>query len=201
VLTDATPSAGAEVGDRRRRWTRSVAAALAVLAAGLWWTWPGLRGDGDAVDVLVLPGELLVRAERSITLRVREQGLAIEWFGSPGWCDDPDRLRSEVDDVSPDVVVVAFTDDRGCAAAAAPALAGVRRVAVVDGPDPGEIAALGYDVVDPSRLVGQPGAAATMPCEWWEAECPPAGIEVRGPDGELTDAGGERLARMLAARL
>ncbi len=41
----------------------------------------------------------------------------------------------------------------------------------------------------------------TLPCEWWEEPCAPDGTVVRDSDGRLTEAGGERLARVLVAAL
>ena len=56
----------------------------------------------------------------------------------------------------------------------------------------------GVTVVDPTVLLGDDGTVA-MPCEWWD-NCVGT-IAVRGDTGDLTDAGRERLARMVSAAI
>lgn len=177
---------------------------IAVVAAGVWWLWPTLTDADRDVDVLVVGDGMLADARRSIELRIREEGLSVEWFESSGWCDDIDVLASAVDDVEPARVVVAFDGAAGCLDAATSAIGDAAGVAVVvadDGPDRAAVAAAGFRTVDPSRLIGAPGGPVELPCEWWEQPCAPAGMPVRGESGALTEAGAERLARMVVAVL
>ncbi|MGH9132660.1 MAG: hypothetical protein ACRDZZ_01890 [Ilumatobacteraceae bacterium] len=179
----------------------AVVAVLAVLGA-LWWLWPTLTGAGDDVDVLVVGDGTLAGARRSIELRVREAGLSIEWYEGAGWCGELDALASAVDVTRPAHVVVTFTPGAECLEEAAAALADVGLLAVVDRPaDDPAVAAGGFDIVDPTRLTSTPDGPATLPCEWWEEPCPPGGTTVREADGTLTEAGGERLARILVTAL
>jgi hypothetical protein len=147
---------------------------------------------------------MLADARRPIEQRVREAGLSIEWYEASDWCGDVDRLASVIDDTEPGRVMVAFDDDAKCAEAAAAAIGDTDVVAILQpgvGPDVGTLAATGYETVDPTRLIGGPGGAVTLPCEWWEEPCAPDGTVVRDSDGRLTEAGGERLARVLVAAL
>jgi hypothetical protein len=178
--------------------------ALALVVAGLWWLWPTLTGAEHDVDVLVVGDGVLAEARRSIDLRIREEGLAVEWFEASDWCDDIGRLATVVDDVGPARVVLAFDGADACVGAATAAIGDADGVAVVvpgAGPDPAAVAAAGFLTVDPTRLIGAPGEPVELPCEWWEQPCLPAGTPVRGADGALTEAGAERLARVVAASL
>jgi len=176
---------------------------LTAVVAGVWWLWPTLTGAEHDIDVLVVGDGMLAEARRSIELRVREEGLFVEWYESSGWCDEIGRLASDVDDVEPGRVVVAFDGAAACVDAAATAIGSADGVAVVvpgAGPDPATVAAAGFQTVDPTRLIGA-GGTVELPCEWWEEVCEPTGTAVRSADGSLTEAGGERLARILAASL
>jgi len=176
---------------------------LAVVVAGVWWLWPTLAGSQHHTDVLVVGDGMLGEARQSIEQQVREAGLSVEWYESSGWCDEIGGLASVVEDVEPARVVVAFDGTATCVDAAATAIGGADGVAVVipgAGPEPTTVAAAGFDTVDPSRLIGVAGSVE-LPCEWWEQTCPPTGTTVRGADGGLTEAGAERLARVVAASL
>jgi hypothetical protein len=186
-----------------------VAVAVAML---VWWAWPTWSGRDRDLDVLVAGDELLTDAQRSIELRVREEGLTVDWSTassvSGDWCDDPAALAAEVDRLDPRHVVVSFAggaDDTTCVEDVLDAL-DERHVVLVSQPGDGvDIVELGdstsasVDVLDPTRLIGGPDVTV-QPCQWWE-ECPPGGVRVRDVDGRLTDIGGERLAHMLAASL
>lgn len=178
--------------------------AMAAVIAGTWWLWPTINGSERDVDVLVVSDGVLAEARRSIELRIREDGLSVEWFESSDWCDEIDMLATAVDDTEPAQVVVAFDTATACIDAAAAAIMNADGVAVVvagAGPDPSTVAAAGFRTVDPTRLIGAPGGTTTLPCEWWEQPCAPTGTPVREADGALTESGGERLARVLAATL
>ena len=176
---------------------------LAAVVAGVWWLWPTLTGYDDDVDVLVVGDGMLADARRSIELRVREEGFNVEWHEAAGLCDDIGALEALIERADPGRVGVALTDGPACPEAAATAMSTTDGLVVVagGGPDPAALAAAGFDIVDATRLIGAPGGQVTMPCEWWEQPCPPEGIVVRDADGSLTEAGGGRLARVLAAAL
>jgi hypothetical protein len=146
---------------------------------------------------------MLADARRSIELRIREEGFTVEWREATGLCDDIGALATLIEATDPGRVVVALDDRPACPEAAITAMRGAERLVVVagGGPDPASLAEAGFDIVDPTRLLGAPGGPVTMPCEWWEQPCPSEGTVVRGADGGLTEAGGERLARVLAAAL
>lgn len=191
---------------RRRLGARGVGVllwGLAVVVAGVWWLWPTLTGADDDVDVLVVGDGMLADARRSIELRVREEGFNVEWHEAVGLCDDIGALEALIETTDPGRVVVALTDGPACPEAASTAMSSPDRLVVVagGGADPAALDAAGYDIVDATRLIGAPGGQVTMPCEWWEQPCPPEGIVVRDADGSLTEAGGGRLARVLAAAL
>jgi hypothetical protein len=57
----------------------------------------------------------------------------------------------------------------------------------------------GTDVLDPTRLVGDP-SVTQLGCQWWET-CETGSVRVRDDAGRLTESGSERLARMIAASL
>jgi hypothetical protein len=177
---------------------------IAAAVAGMWWLWPAVSGSARDVDVLVVGDGVLAEARRSIELRIREEGLSVDWFESDDWCDEIDALATVVDDTEPARVVVAFDGQTACIDAAAAAITGTDGVAVVvagAGPDPSTVAAAGFRTVDPTRLIGAPDGTVTLPCEWWEQSCAPPGTTVRDVAGVLTETGGERLARVLAATL
>jgi hypothetical protein len=188
----------------------AIVGTAAVVAVLVWWAWPTWSGrDGD-LDVLVAGDEMLTDAQRSIDLRVREEGLTVAWStvsnASSDWCDDPGALAAEVDRLDPRHVVVSFAggaDDATCVGDVLDALDGRHAVLVTQPGDDLDLLGTGesgsVDVLDPTRLIGGPDATVE-PCQWWE-ECPPGGVQVRAVDGRLTDIGGERLARMIAASL
>lgn len=177
---------------------------LVVVAAGLWWLWPTFTGADDDIDVLVVADGELAEARRSVELRVREAGLSIAWREAPGLCDDVDAFSALADELDPGRVVVALGDGPACPEAAATAMHGADQLVVVaagEGSDPAALVTAGFDVVDPTRLIGSPGGSVVLPCEWWEQPCPPGGMVVREADGSLSEAGAERLARVLVAEL
>jgi hypothetical protein len=59
----------------------------------------------------------------------------------------------------------------------------------------------GATVLDPTRFVGNAVEPTSMPCQWWETCTADGTIAVRGPDGSLTQEGGDRIARLIVAAL
>jgi hypothetical protein len=186
----------------------ALAVAAAVLLVG-WWAWPTWRGDDAELDVLVVADGFLTDAERSVDLRVREEGWALDWSdAATSWCDDPAALREEVERRDPGDVVVSFGAGAGDAACVGQLVRAVEsagaRVVVVDQPGSGlDVAAVdaaGGEVASPERFVGLPGDLAPRSCEWWE-ECETGSTVTRADDGALTESGGERVARVLVAAL
>jgi len=190
--SDESVLVGAD-GDRRRHHVAAVLVALGALVVGTWWIWPGVTGQGDDVDVLVIGDDLLTDAEKSLELRVRETGRSIEWFESSGDCAaDRAALADVVADRRPDSVVAQV----GSCAVDALDGTGTDVVLVVE---PGVSEPVtGARVVDPERLVGRPEPGMALPCMWWE-DCPTGTIEVRDESGGLTPAGADRLAVLVAA--
>jgi hypothetical protein len=56
-------------------------------------------------------------------------------------------------------------------------------------------------LVDPTRYVGGLLTEAALPCQWWDACAINGTVEVRNADGSLTEAGSDRVARMIVAEL
>ena len=200
------------VSGRSARTARPALVALAVAAIVAlvgWWAWPSLAGDDDELDVLAVGDGFLTGAQRSVDLRVREEGWRIEWSEAVGsWCDDPAPLREEVERRDPGHVVLSFgagATDPACVGDLVRAVASTgARVVVVDQPGTGldgaAVTAAGGEVASPGRLVGDPGDTAPRRCEWWE-ECQTGSVVARADDGALTEVGGERMARVLVAAL
>jgi hypothetical protein len=197
-----------EPSARTRRRPGPISGTVGVLAVGVlvlaWWAWPTWSGADDRLDVLVVGDELLTASQRSIELRVREEGMTVDWSeAADDWCDDPRALAEDVSRRGPRNVVVSFArgaDDPTCITGALDAL-GDRDVVVVwqpgapRAPEPLE----DTDVLDPTRLLGEP-SVSELGCQWWET-CETGSVQVRDDAGRLTEAGSERLARMIAASL
>jgi hypothetical protein len=206
---DDPPAADTAEPARRRIGQAAVLALLVVLLA-MWWAWPTMAGDDAELDVMVAGDAFLVGAERSMDLRVREEGWTIAWSGAgaTSWCDDPGVLRDELDRHDPGDLVLSFADGSRDAACVERFLRGVQdgdtRVVVVVQPGAGPDAALvgqaGAEVADPGRLLGEPGEDPVRACEWWE-NCQDGATTVRAGDGTLSPDGGERVARVVVAAL
>lgn len=194
--TESTPPRG----QRRRVTGAAVAVAALVAGAAVWWAWPTFTHDSRP-GVLVVADDFIAGGERSFELRAREDGRTVRWVAfDPAWCDDPSLVAAMVERVDPERVVVSA---QRCVLTISGALRS-RHPLVVQRPEAetaGALATIGAVVVDPERLVGQPGDDPRRPCEWWERCDLDGRIAVREPSGELTTDGQERVARMVVAAL
>ena len=166
-----------------------------------WWAWPSLAGHDERLGVLVVGDPFLEPGRRSIELQVREIGESVRWEPlDEASCSDLAAFTQLVDDADPEHLVIPATAVERCAGA----LGDRHVVAVVQpgsGSDTPALEGAGYDVVDPERLVGQPGGDLRLECEWWETCDGDGRIAVRDDNGALTAAGNERVARMIVAAL
>lgn len=193
---------GRRVGSVPISWIAVLAVALVVVG---WWGWPSVNGSSDQLDVLVVADPAVVAGETTIARAVRGDGLSAA-FAAPAddWCSAAPVIAEAVAARSPSIVVLSFASLGGCGSAgvqAAIAAAGDRRVIVVAqaGDARDSVLAVG-DAVDPARLVGADAVATRMTCKWWDA-CDNGSVAVRDDAGHLTDAGFERVARLLVAQL
>lgn len=195
-----------EGSDRRVR-TRgilSLGLASAGLMVALAWWWPGLSGQGKRSDVTVIATGEISKAREAVSRRIREAGLSVTWEDSvSSWCE----ASSLLDSVSTPVVVVAPDDLRPCTDAGAMVDAGsisaheVRRWVVVafdESSTVEELEVRGARRVATERLIG--GTDEEVPCVWWD-DCPKSGAVVTRTRSGLTEAGRQRLARLIVASL
>lgn len=196
-------------------------AIVACAALALWWWWPYLVRDPERVDVVVLGDGQVAEARDPLERRIRETGRSVRTLAAPvTWCDAVAQVVAETPAWSPSVVVVSVrAADPACSGFASAGDDGWRRLVeaarparvvlvVQPGPVPAGqprevVEALrlggGWIVADPTELLGEEGEAR-LPCQWWD-DCEGDGtVQVRD-GGRLTPAGGERLARVVAAVL
>lgn len=191
------------------RWhptSTALAFGVALLAAALWWWWPSLARDPDRLDVLVVGDGEVTEASEPIARRIREEGMSVEVVALDP-CANPSVVADAMGDRSPAVVVLSPSvpcadwpalveaprdDDRQVIALVQPGTVTADDVAALDDLDVG--------IADPSRLVpSEPGARVA--CLWWD-DCEADGlVVVRSPDGRLTSAGAERVARVLTGTI
>lgn len=185
---------------QRIAWLVALAGALCVAA---WWVWPSWNGSDGKLDVIVISDPALAAGEVTIARNLRADGHTAEYGPVVAdWCAAAPAVADAVAQRSPSTVVLSFAALGACGpdgVQQAVAAAGGRRVIVVlQAGDASDVAAAAGRVVDPARMVGADPVPTRMPCQWWEI-CDQTGhIDVRGPDGQLTGAGLDRLARMLA---
>jgi hypothetical protein len=173
---------------------------IAVLAGG-WWAWPSFGADPPGV--LVVDDGFLTAGRRSLERRAREDGKSVHWVSfDRRWCDDPGTFERVVQQAGVRQVVVAIGGRPACVATLVEAVGGRQVVAVVEPGAAGADQLAAEEVVDPTRLVGEPDPDGRLTCEWWEEACDGDGrIAVRDGAGVLTAAGQERVARMIVAAL
>lgn len=169
-----------------------------ILAAATWYVLPVFSGNHG--DVAVWGGGSIESSIDTLSFELRDRGRGVQWAGAGStWC--------ELADVEPstagvDVVVLAPEANGTCAGDAVAAAIGrwSDAVEVVVVPLGGATAPTSHHatVIDAEVLLGT-GTTTSMPCEWWDS-CQ-GDVAVRGPDGELTEAGRARLARMISAAI
>lgn len=176
-----------------------VAMSLAVVLA--WW-WPGLTGRGARSEVTVIGTGEISDAREVLSRRIREVGLSVQWVESvTTWCD----VSALLDEGDTGVLVLAPDELESCTAggkivdAANISSRQARRLVLVALEPSSTVASLeerGGRRVVVERLIGD--VDEPMPCVWWD-ECPSSGTVVTRTKIGLTDAGRQRLARMIAA--
>ncbi len=171
--------------------------AIALLAVYLW---PTFTRSADRVDVAVVGNGAVVTAADEIARHLRERGLAV-------------AVVTQIDPCAPDAIEAATSGARAVVASFVGATYDACRDAIFDGfsrLDRVIVVAQDADVipgsVDATWLV-PPLAGARLGCQWWEPFAPAAAIAncegdglitVRDELGELTEAGRDRFARVVA---
>jgi hypothetical protein len=200
-----------------------VALGVAVLVGGIAYLWPTVGRSSGRLDVVVAGDGFALESQQALERRLRERGLSVESLvaASSSLCDDRAALEGVVRRRHPRVVVLSFQhpepDCPGIASTGDPTAAlygdvvrslGDARVVLAVQPAAQDEAVQSVylalrsqrraSVADPSTLLGGAAAPAAMRCQWWD-DCRPDGtVEVRAGDGgALTDAGGQRFARVV----
>lgn len=193
----------------RRRWGRihTASAVVAVMVVAVWYSWPLI--GGDARTVAILTDDALLEVVPHVNTEIRERGRNVTDLASVSdWC----TLAAGVDDLELDddtrFLVLVLNDRGDCSddpvAEVLDALAAIDVdpvVVIVPGSfldnEPVLLAPEVRTAVV-SHLLGGPGQT-DMQCEWWD-DCPPEGaVAVRSVDGSFTDAGLDRIARVVAS--
>src|SRR5262245_41018005 len=184
----------------------AVAASVGVM---VWWWWPAVTGRGNGTDVVVIGAGDVSDASGDLVARLREQGLAadVATDGPANWCEAAESAPGvKALAAGRRVAVIGFsalgTCDGHPVGATLDRLAG-RDVVVVAEPGPAgdfvraATAARAVLVVDPSQLLGDNVAGARLACQWWD-DCANGFVVAREPDGSLSAAGCQRVARAIA---
>lgn len=203
------------------RGLQRVAPRAVVLALIVWW-WPSLTGAGDHVNVILAGDQEIVADSNPVIRRLRERGLEVEVHPEwTSWCDAADALGPRMADLDAEAVVLSFRHEGRCPtavgqpdmavdrlarSAAAENIALVVVAAAQGDVEPPVAEAVGrlqangrVAVADAGRLLGGDQSAQRVNCEWWD-DCGPAGlVAVRDERGALTEAGLERVARVVVA--
>jgi len=188
--------------------SRKVVGATVVVGTLLvaWW-WPGLTGQDQQTDVVIVSSPTFVESQEFIDRRLREEGFTTEWRTWRGRNCSFDVS----DEQSFEVLVLELPGSAECdGTALTVAVKDLRatwpsRPMVVvlewDAADPSEslmqtLGALNMSLVDPRSLIGSDGD--TQKCFWWD-DCPSDGRITTVESGRLTDAGKQRLARSIVS--
>jgi hypothetical protein len=183
-----------------RAWLATL--GVGVVAAATWYLLPVFSGDHG--DVAVYGGDTIESSIDGLSYQLRDRGRNVSWVAAGStWCELAE-VEFDVDDV--DVVVLAPEALGACGgnpvATTIDRLHGkVQLVIVALGRAAEATSVKATDrvtMVDPAALLGADGTI-TMPCEWWD-NCVGT-IAVRTDSGDLTDAGRERMARMVSAAI
>jgi hypothetical protein len=193
----------------RLKWGRlhTASAVVAVIAGAVWYAWPLI--GGDARTVAVITDEVLIDALPHLNKEIRERGREVVALSPvPDWC----TLAAGVGDLELDddvrFLVLAVTERGDCSE---DPVVEVLETLEGTGVDPvvvilpssyldTEAVSLAPEVRTAvvGHLLGGPDQL-NMPCEWWD-DCPDDGeVPVRSGDGSLTDAGLDRIARVVAS--
>ena len=202
VPTDATS---------RFKWGRlhTVSAVVVVIAGAVWSAWPLIGGDASAVAVIT--DEVMLDVVPHLSSGIRERGREVSDLGSSAdWC----TLAADVGDLELDddirFLVLALAERGDCTN---DPVADVLEALEATDVDPvlvilpgshldTEPASLPPDVRTAmvEHLLGGPDQL-NMQCEWWD-DCPADGVvPVRWSDGSFTEAGFDRIARVVASIL
>jgi hypothetical protein len=182
------------------------AAAVIGILLVVWW-WPGLTGQDQQTDVVIVSSSTFVDAREFIDRRLREEGFTTEWSPSKG-----DLCSFELpDSKSSAVLVFELNTSLACdAVLVEDSLIDLRSawssrpiIAVLnwDAPNPSEslirtLRSLNMTLVDPRGLIGSDGDVQN--CFWWD-DCPPDGRVMTIRNGRLTAAGMQRMARSIVS--
>lgn len=184
---------------------KAVGAAVVVGILLVAWWWPGLTGQDQQTDVLIVSTPTFTESRNVIDRRLREEGLTTDW--SPSMVALCTFDSSE--DLTFEVLVFELAASRDCDAdmleAAVNDLRSMWRsrpmVAVLDwaGATPADslvrtLRTSNVTLVDPRSLIGSDGEVQN--CLWWD-DCPEDGRIMTVVDGGLTEAGMQRLARSI----
>lgn len=181
--------------------------AVILVVFVVWWWWPTIARDPDRLDVLVLGVGEVTQSSEPIERRIREEGMRVETVAAEP-CDDRSTIAELVADRSPAVVVVspavpcdAWADLIDAARGGDdPRVIVLAQSGVVTDGDRALLEDSGAIVADPARLLGSTDTER-VPCLWWD-DCEPDGqVTVRRADGTLTDAGAQRVARVLTGNI
>jgi hypothetical protein len=189
----------------RRRW-RWVIATTGVLAAAMWYLWPGLGGASG--DVALITDETTAGITDSFHTEVRVRGRDVVDLASvPDWCTLASMLPDLQVSDKVEFVVIAVTDRGECSGNPIAEVLdsfGSMGASPVVVPVPGSSSVTAALIPDDVRtvsvehLVGGPDQR-TESCAWWD-DCPPEGVVVvRANDGNLTAVGFDRMARAVAS--
>jgi hypothetical protein len=180
-----------------RKWTTAIVVAIPLLVIYLW---PTLARSADRTDVVVIGDGAVVVGADELGRQLRLRGLRVELVTDVDPCA-AETMRRAADGAR--AIVVSFTGATisSCREAAEAAVAALADPIVVAQDDSGL-----RSTVD-ARLLVPATPGARIGCEWWEppppasaiANCEPDGlITIRDESGELTKAGRDRFARVVA---
>ena len=168
-----------------------------VLASLLWFAWPATNGDD--VDVVIVGDRSVGSAADELLRRLRQEGFVPRVvIADAAQCTDIEQLADGVD-----AIVVSFSDWTACTA-----LPSSVRLLVQQPRGAAVPAALAGDhTVRPAALLFT--GAERDNCRWWDTpgagearaglgQCASDGTVAVFADDELTPAGRERFARLVA---